>query len=177
MTPPLTPLPNELAAHLARPVGQRAAILATVLFLAPLVAWLIGPALGITAGIRGLVALSFAVVVVVGYQLWWLRILVAGSGAFAGRLTRGVWPLISRREERTLRPTPDEVHELASRTLATSSGTFRTVARAAGVILAIVVGFNAGLAAALGVLMLHVFWGESLAWLGREGWLPIPEPE
>jgi hypothetical protein len=127
-----------------------------------------------------LVSASLVAVLLIGYQVWWLKILVFATDAFGRRLQRGAGHFLRRRKmteaSTRLRPTQEEEQQLGLRTLE-ATRVFRTVARGAGLLVAVVVGFSIGWGAALAVLVAQICWGQMLASLGYAGWLPTPDPE
>lgn len=172
------PASHERANSLDRPIGRRAAVLGGLFLLPPFVAWWLAPLLGIDGGVRLLLAFSFPLVLMVGYQLWWTRMLAVATGAFGRRLSQALIRLAVRRtstEGRTqLRPTPEDARQFAIRALA-ATGIFRTVARITGVVVGLAVGITATWWAAMLVTVALVAWGQWLGALGGEGWLPLPE--
>jgi hypothetical protein len=180
MTLPRPPIDNALAERLDRPLGRRAALLGALFLLTPCIAWWTAPLLGVDGGVRGLLALSFPLVVIVGYQLWWTRMMAAATSTFGRRLKQALWQVLVRKESiegRTdLLPTPEDVRQLAIQTL-NATGIFRTVARIAALGVGLAVGFAANWMAALVVTIALIGWGQWLAALGSDGWLPIPEGE
>jgi hypothetical protein len=173
-----SPHDEALFERLGRPVRRRIAVLGALLILPAFLAWWCAPMLGVRGNVRGLLTVSFPLVVMVGYQLWWTRILAVATGAFGRRLSRALMRLAVRRtstEGRTqLRPTREDARQLGSRALAATS-VFRTVARIAGVVVGLAVGFAATWWAAMLVTVALVAWGQWLAALGADGWLPLPE--
>ena len=172
------PLDKAMVERLGRPVGRRAAVLGALLIFPAFLAWWCAPLLGVRGDVRGLLTASFPLVVMVGYQLWWTRILAVATGAFGRRLRQVLMRSSARKtslEGRTpLRPTPEGAQQLAIRALAATS-VFRTVARIAAVGVGLCVGFAATWWAAMVVTVALVAWGQWLAALGAGGWLPLPE--
>ncbi len=174
----LTPPQNHLAERLDRPIGRRAALLAALFFAPPMLAWLLAPLMGIDRGARGIFVASFPLVVIVGYQLWWTRILAAATSTVGRNLFRTMWHLLVRKQSiegpTNLLPTPEDIRQLATATLEATS-IFRRVGRIAALLVGLAIGFAVNWVAAAVVVLLLIGWGQWLAALGTAGWLPIPE--
>lgn len=171
---------EEAAERLGRPMGRRAALLAALFLLVPIVAWFAASASGLEGTPQALFAMAFPVVLILGYQAWWVRILAVASRTVGRKLRGALWQLLVRRqtiEGRTeFMPTPEDVRQFAIDTLEATS-VFRTVGQWVALVTAIWLGLTAGwLTGGLaGVLVL--LWGRGLARLGAGGWLLVPEPE
>jgi hypothetical protein len=155
-------------------------VLGGLFLLPPFVAWWLAPLLGIDGGVRLLLAFSFPLVLMVGYQLWWIRILAAATGAFSSRIRRALGNAAGRehsnQEGPRLRPSAEEVQQLRLRELEVSS-VFRPVARASALVVGVAIGFAVGWWVGLLAILVLMLWGQWLAALGAQGWLPIPEAD
>jgi hypothetical protein len=174
-----TPIPSDLATRLDRPVGHRAVLLAVLLAAAPATVWLIVSLLGITGFARGMSVAAFPLVLAIGYQLWWLRILAAGLDLGGRRIGGALWRRVTRRAPIAsggLRATADDVQRLAVRTLE-ATRVFRSVGNVAALIALLGIGLRGTWLAAIVTAILLGGWGRWLASLGFRGWLPIPEGE
>jgi hypothetical protein len=174
-----TPIPSDLAKRIDRPIGRRAALLAVLLVAAPATAWLIVSLLGVIGFARGMSVALFLLVLAIGYQLWWLRILAAGLDLGGRRIGGALWRRLTRRApigSDSIRATADDVQRLAVRTLEATS-VFRSVGDVAALIAFLALGLGGAWLAAIVTAVLLAGWGRWLATLGFHGWLPIPEGE
>jgi hypothetical protein len=150
----------------------------------PLIAWLLGQALGNTSEAAQIfLTVCFSAVLFLGYGTWAARLASLVMTLFGRKV---LWALIGLLFRRT---TPRDLQQLipdrdALTRLLASAQKAAWSFLVAGILVGVVGGALAGwidsdsgkASQVLVVFLGVILWGYTLGWLGRHGYLPLPEP-